>query len=288
MISIFTPTYNRGYILPELFHSLLKQTCQDFEWIIVDDGSTDKTSELIDVFIKKANFPIHYFYKKNEGKHIAINYGAEKAIGEWFFIVDSDDILPEKSVEIINKYCHAIKDDKRFAGIAGNRAYKSGKIIGNSVSSKYIDMTSANFRKKYIGDKAEVIKTDLIRQYKFPSFKNEKFMQESVLWLSISNDGYLIRWIKEIIYIGDYINDGLTKNGKILSKNSPLSKSYAENHIVGSKNIKLIERIKSCINYYRYGKYGGLTYKSMYKKSNSKFLSLFAIIIAISYSIKKK
>ena len=287
MISIFTPTYNRAYILSELFESLNRQTCKDFEWIIVDDGSNDETSELIDVFIKKANFPIRYFYKKNEGKHVAINYGAEKAIGEWFFIVDSDDILPENSIEIINKYCDSIRNDKKFAGIAGNKAYKNGNIIGNSISSKYIDMTSANFRKKYIGDKAEVIRTDLIRQYKFPFFEGEKFMQESVLWLSISNDGYLIRWFNETTYIADYLDDGLTKNGRIAAKRSPLSKSYAENHIVGSKNIKLKEKMKSCINYYRYGKFGGLTYKNMYKKSNSKCLSLFAIVISLIYPIGK-
>lgn len=101
-ISIFTPTYNRAYILGALYESLRKQTCLDFEWIIVDDGSTDNTEELCHRFYSDL-FPIHYFKIPNHGKHVAINFGIQKALGEWFFIVDSDDQLPEHSIENIKK-----------------------------------------------------------------------------------------------------------------------------------------------------------------------------------------
>ena len=93
MITIFTPTYNRAYILPILFESLKIQTVKEFEWIIVDDGSTDNTESLIYKFKEECNFSIRYFKKENQGKHIAINFGVEKAKGNLFFIVDSDDYI---------------------------------------------------------------------------------------------------------------------------------------------------------------------------------------------------
>ena len=286
MITVFTPTYNRGYILKELYNSLENQSNKNFEWLIVDDGSTDNTNDLINEFKKKSKLNIRYYYKENEGKHIAINFGIKKAKGEWFFIVDSDDILPKNSIEIIYKYCNQIENNKLFAGVAGLKSLKDGKQIGNKLKEKVIDMTSAKFRKKYFGDKAEVIKTSIMKKYPFPKINEEKFMQESVLWLSISNDGYLIRWFNEVIYKGNYIEDGLTKNGKTIAKRNPLSKSYAENHIVGSNDIIMKQKIKSSINYYRYGIYGGKTYKELFKKSNSKILSLFSIPISIIYKIK--
>ena len=287
MITIFTPTYNRAYTLNRLFNSLINQSNKNFEWLIVDDGSNDNTKELVEKFKKKSDFPIYYYYKKNEGKHIAINFGSEKANGEWFFIVDSDDYLVENSIEIIYKYCNQIKENPKYAGVAGSISHSNGEMIGNGYNKKVIDLTCANFRKKYSGDKAEVLRTSLLKQYKFPQFNGEKFMQESVLWYSLSNDNFLFRWFDEIIYIADYIDDGLTKNGRKASRKSPLSKSYAENHIVGSKNIKFVEKMKSCINYYRYGVYGGKKFKYLFSKSNNKVLTIVAIPIAKIYAIKE-
>lgn len=88
--TIFTPTYNRAYTLPALYQSLRNQTCMDFEWVIVDDGSTDNTETVCQGF-KQDLFPISYFRQQNSGKHVAVNEGVKQAQGEWFFIVDSDD-----------------------------------------------------------------------------------------------------------------------------------------------------------------------------------------------------
>ena len=93
MISVFTPTYNRAYILPILYESLKWQTCHDFEWIIVDDGSTDNTEEIVCSWQKeKKDFPIVYRKQQNGGKHTTINHGVSLARGEWLFIVDSADL----------------------------------------------------------------------------------------------------------------------------------------------------------------------------------------------------
>ena len=96
MITVFTPTYNRAYTLKRLFESLQDQTFRDFEWLVVDDGSTDNTQELLADMQDNATFPMRVFRQENSGKHIAINLGAREAAGEWFFIVDSDDSLPPR------------------------------------------------------------------------------------------------------------------------------------------------------------------------------------------------
>ena len=98
MVTIFTPTYNRAYIIGKLYGSLLEQTDRNFEWLIVDDGSTDNTRELIGSFIREDRISIRYFRQENGGKHRAINRGVREAAGELFFIVDSDDQLTPEAV----------------------------------------------------------------------------------------------------------------------------------------------------------------------------------------------
>lgn len=122
MITVFTPAYNRGYVLERLFDSLQKQTCKEFEWLVIDDGSTDETKDLLSSFAQRANFPMRYRRQKNSGKHVAINRGAQLAKGEWFFIVDSDDWLPSDSIEVNSRYIEQIADDPAFAGVSGVRA----------------------------------------------------------------------------------------------------------------------------------------------------------------------
>lgn len=127
MISVFTPTYNRGSLISRVYESLERQTNKDFEWIIVDDGSTDDTEKIVAAFQEKATFPIAYKKKHNEGKHVAINVGSTMANGEWFFIVDSDDTLTPDAIEKIEFYCDEIKHDASFAGVVGLRGNARGE-----------------------------------------------------------------------------------------------------------------------------------------------------------------
>ena len=127
-ITVFTPTYNRGNLLQCVYESLQKQTYKDFEWVIVDDGSTDETERIVTEFKNGATFPIIYKKKKNEGKHIAINEGCRLARGEWFFIVDSDDYLTDDALDTVNYYSDKIKDKPDFAGVVGLRGGQTVKL----------------------------------------------------------------------------------------------------------------------------------------------------------------
>ena len=294
VLTIFTPTYNRGNLLSYVYESLKKQSVKNFEWLIVDDGSTDNTSEVVQAFLAEKAFPIRYIKKKNEGKHIAINCAAKEAKGEWFFIVDSDDYILDNAVERIMYYLNEVKDNSNFAGVVGLRGdgEKNPWTVGRlkdinekrlkqnrGLNKKYIDATSIEYRYKYHidGDRAEVVRTELISQYPFPKFEGEKFLPESYLWLTLSIKGYKFRWFNEVIYITEYMDDGLTRNGKKLAMENWKSRCFLDDLTASCKGVTFKQRLKNTVNYYRYGMYGGRKINDLYKNSHNKALSIIAI-----------
>lgn len=217
MITVLTTTYNRAYCLEQLYRSLLRQTVSDFEWLIVDDASDDATSELVLSWINKAETPvieIYYYKKQRGGKHAALNLGVSKSRGKYIFIVDSDDYLVADAIEKVQAWIQEIDDNMHFAGIAGLRGYTEKKAIGERPKSSFVDCTNLE-RKKFSlrGDKAEVYRREILEQYPFPVFEGEYFIPEDVVWNAIAGDGYMLRWHNEIIYIGAYLEDGLTRSG---------------------------------------------------------------------------
>ena len=258
MITIMTPTYNRAYILREAYDSLRKQSSFDFEWIIVDDGSTDETEEIVRVWVEEEkSFPIVYEKQANGGKHRAVNKGVSLAKYDYFLILDSDDTLVEKAVEIIHEWIAGIAGLKGFAGIAGLRG-KADIAIGGTPQKQYIDATNLE-RKKYglLGDKAEIYKTEILKQYPFPEFDGENFIRESAVWDRIAKDGFKIRFYSKIIYLCEYIADGLTKNTNesTYAKNfkgfTYCAKLFLETH-------SFIPSLNKCGEFHRVAKIKGL------------------------------
>ena len=222
-ITIFTPTYNRADLLSRLYSSLRSQSVKDFEWLVVDDGSTDSTKLLVEAWVKSEDsFNIKYIYQDNGGKHRAINNGLGVASGRMFFIVDSDDILSRDAVSKIIDSAKELPDDPSFAGIAKQKGYMNGAPVGSTFNEKYIDATSLERKKHNInGDKAEVFFTDIISRYRFPEFDGEKFMDEAYLWNKIAMDGYKLRWDNDIVYLCEYLEGGLTKSRNTRYSGSP-------------------------------------------------------------------
>ena len=214
MITILTPTYNRGYILSQAYESLRRQTDMRFEWIVVDDGSADNTEGLVCGWEKESPFPIVYHKQPNGGKHRALNRGVALAKAEYILILDSDDYLTDDAVEKIHSWIESIRGLDKFAGVSGLRGWKNrDTVIGGSTETAYVDATNLQRRKlKMTGDKAEVYKTELMKRYPFPEFEGENFLRESAVWDRIAQEGYKIRWFNEIIYKCEYLEDGLTKN----------------------------------------------------------------------------
>jgi len=252
MLTIFTPAYNRAYILPQLYKSLCAQTCSDFEWLIVDDGSTDDTNSLIEKYLHEGRVKIRYFRKENGGKHRAINFGVKEAFGQWFFIVDSDDCLTSDAVAWIQKTAELIEDDNRFAGLSGIRIKPNGEKIGGGGNFGNIDANAIDIRLKYgvVGDLAEVYKTDILRQYPFPEIEGEKFCPEALVWFRIARQ-YMLRYCHKGIYVCEYLSDGLTaKITKLRRESSTASMIFYSEHF--HDNISWIWKMKAAINFWRF------------------------------------
>lgn len=252
-ITIFTPTYNRCHTLHRLYESLCKQSICDFEWLVVDDGSTDSTQQWFET-INKAKFPIRYIRQNNGGKHTAINTGVVNACADWFFIVDSDDYLPPSSIETILKYTNQIQEKKEFCGVSGLRFWSDGKsAVSGDMNFDIIDSDAMEIRVKYgyKGDMAEIWRTTILKQFPFPVYSDEKFMTEGIVWSRISRC-YKIRYFNENIYMGDRLSDGLIMNIRKHQHNSPKGSMLAAVEYAKDKRRTLIMRIKCAISYWRF------------------------------------
>lgn len=270
LLTVFTPTYNRAYSLPKLYESLKKQTNKDFEWLIVDDGSTDSTEELIDGFISENVIRILYIHQPNGGKHRAINRGLREANGELFIIVDSDDFLTDDAVETICEKWESVRSNSKVCGVAGLKIYQNGEKVGGG---SFKDMTCSflDFRYKYgiKGDMAEVVRTNIFRNYSFPEIPNEKFCPESLVWNRIAKD-YDCHYFFKGIYVCEYLPDGLTAKITRIRHNSPVASCmhYVE---LSAMSIPLSQKIKAAINFWRF-------YTKRYEKQRNKLNSTLSIV----------
>ena len=213
-VTVFTPTYNRAYILGDLYHSLQRQTCMDFEWLIVDDGSADDTKALVASWQGEKNpFPIRYVYQENGGKCRAINRGLKEADGRLFFTVDSDDYLTDDAIEKVIRWDGELPRDGHFCGYVGNRGITPTQTPNRLFPGGYLDGTALDRYDQVDGERAFVFYTEIHRKYLYPEFPGEKFLTEAVTWDLMAHDGYKMRFYNDIIWIWEYKDDGLTRAG---------------------------------------------------------------------------
>lgn len=251
-LTLFTPTYNRAHLLERLYSSIKKQTYHHFEWLIVDDGSTDNTSEVVKTFIEEGIITIKYVFKRNGGKHRAINEGVQQAQGELFFIADSDDMLPPDALKRVVEVYQQIKDDSNFGGVAGVDAYPDGRIVGSGLPTPTLDCNSIEIRSKYhvLGDLSEVFRTEVMKEFPFPEIDDEKFCPEVLIWNRIARK-YKLRYFNEPIYIAEYQDGGLTARIVEIRMKSPIASTtcYAE---MLSLAIPFKDKLKAAVNYWRF------------------------------------
>lgn len=220
--TVFTPIYNRRKTVHRVFDSLMAQTYKNFEWLIVDDGSTDNVKELIDEYKKEADFNIRYYYKKNGGKHTAINYACLLTDSEYFLIIDSDDAIPPDAIEVFNKSWDSIPKEKQslYWSVVGLcRDSKTGELIGDKFPDGINEAEKPRELAKNVkGEKSSCMRTAVLKKFPFPEPEGTYFITESIVWNKIDK-----------VYRQYYINDIV----RIYYQNEPdsLMNSWYKNHV---------------------------------------------------------
>ena len=219
-LTIFTPTYNRSNLLSRIYRSLLNQRSFDFEWLIIDDGSTDDTKKVVDQFIDNGKVPVKYYKKDNGGKHTAHNMAVKLAKGDYFMCLDSDDWLSDRAIEFV---FNALESCSSHEGLIAYKADTKGRLLSDSFPSNLLCVGTVELSLKYKcnGEFTLVYPTGVLREYPFPVFEGEKFITECVLYDRIS-DICNMRLIPNVICICEYQEEGYSNNINLLMKNNPI------------------------------------------------------------------
>lgn len=286
-LSIVTPAYNRGEMLNRCFSSLNVQTDFDFEWIIVDDGSTDNTAEIAEGF-SHAAFPVKYIRKHNGGKHTALNAAHPYIEGDYVLILDSDDYLVPTAVEQVKAGWEKYGQQKDVGVVI----FLRGKTAEQPLCTAADENTPVDimrYRRNAIvsNDACEVIRTELFLNYPFPEYAGERFISECALWNRVSFTHKCV-YINSVIYLCEYLEGGLTKSGKRLRICNPRGGMFTSELRMDRKNY-FSQRVKYGLLYTCYGCFAKLKPGEMIKNCRAKGLALLCMPFGWAiYQIWKK
>lgn len=245
-LTVFTPAFNRAHLLTRLYESLCNQTCQDFNWLIVDDGSTDETKALVSKWIAENKIPMAYIYQENQGMHGAHNTAYKNIATPLNTCIDSDDYMPLNGVELILSKWNAI-DQKKYAGIIGLDALESGAILGSKFTSDYTTLEDF-YLNGGSGDKKLVYRTDIITSYpEYPIFEGERYVGLGTKYLFVDKD-YEMATLNEVLVIVDYQPTG--SSNTMFYQYMKYPKGFIYNRITTMKYSKSTKRkFIECIHY---------------------------------------
>lgn len=251
LITVFTPTYNRKNCIKKCYESLQAQTSHNFIWLIIDDGSTDDTKELIEQWIKTETlFEIRYDYKENGGLHTAYNRGIELTDTKLFICIDSDDWMPADAIEKIENTWNQIKD-KGYVGIMGIDRYENGNCVGGTFPKNVTEMYLYEKLTKYKipGDKKMIHRTDLLKKVApMPIYEGEKNFNPVYMMYQLDQFGKLYV-TNDCFCIVDYQPDGMSSNIYKQYRNSPNSFMELRKQYLGFPDTTPIFKLRHSIHY---------------------------------------
>lgn len=248
-ITVFTPTYNRAYILSKCYESLNQQTCKDFEWLIIDDGSTDNTQELVAGWQAHENgYPIRYIHKENGGLHTGYNTAIANMNTELSVCIDSDDSMPKDGIERILAVWSKVKDIG-VAGLIGLDVDQNGNLIGKPLPEADRINAASLLCAPGMGDKKYVVRNDLLRMVApMPVFQGEKNFNPHYLILKLSKK-YYFHPVNQCFCLVEYQPDGMTANIWKQYVNSPNSFAELRRAIMEVPGLTWQYRLKNIIHY---------------------------------------
>ena len=288
-ITVFTPTYNRAYTLHHLYNSLLRQSNYDFEWLVIDDGSTDNTEKLVKEWIAKANqFKIRYYKTANGGKPRAINKALELVDTPYVFIMDSDDYFTDDALAFLSARIPELEESNELVGLGVMRGSNESEPLGKPLflNRKYIDATNLE-RKKYglDFDCNELYKVEILKKNPFVVWEGETFSPEEIVLNEIALQGYKVRWYNKVGVISEYLKDGLTVNAFGLIQKNPMGYAMLFNHQLKYKKT-FKEKFVAAYLMICYSILGrNIKYLA---KSNNLLVTLLALPFGVVVAIRRK
>ncbi|WP_166966420.1 glycosyltransferase family 2 protein [Yeosuana marina] len=283
-LTVFTPTFNRAYCLHQCYESLVQQTNQNFRWLIIDDGSTDNTRDLVESWIHDHKIDIQYHYQDNQGMHGAHNTAYKLIETPLNVCIDSDDWAPENAIEDILQLWKKIELNKDIAGIVGLDADKNGNIIGSQIPDHIKQSTLYDLYHKHhvTGDKKLVYKTDVVKQFPpYPIYNDERFVPLGYLYQLIDQK-YSLLTTNAVFCIVEYMQDGSSLN--ILKQYRRHPKGFAfsrKSRMLLGHTFK--ERFKNAIHYVSSSMF--IKNSAFVSESPRKLLTIIAIPFGIMLHI---
>jgi glycosyltransferase involved in cell wall biosynthesis len=286
-LTVFTPAYNRAHTIGRTYESLCRQTCKDFEWLVVDDGSSDNTRELIEGWIAEGKIPIRYIYQQNQGMHGAHNTAYRSINTPLNTCIDSDDYMPDDAVEKILT-CWREHGSDKFAGLVGLDVFEGGKVIGTKFPD---DMMTTTLQGFYAsggrGDKKLVYRTDVINRYpEYPLFEGERYVGLAYKYMLIDQDYELIT-LNEPLVVVEYQQDGSSYNMYKQYWNNPKGAAFYRKAEMRTTH-SLKRKLMVCTHYVSSSIIS--RNKHFIQESPEKFLTILCIPagIALYYLIRYK
>jgi glycosyltransferase involved in cell wall biosynthesis len=259
--TVFTPTFNRAHTLDRVYLSLAAQTFTDFEWVIVDDGSTDNTKELVMSWQSEGKLQIRYVYQVNHGKPIAHNRAVLEARGELFLPLDSDDACVPNALERLLFHWQNIPLPERegFSGVTCQCVDAEGRLVGTLFPADVVDSTPMEMylKNRVKGEKWGFHKTEVLRKFPFPQFDGEKYVPEGLVWNRIGKT-HKMRFVNEGLRIYDIDSDGVTASIMRIRARSPRGMGLYYRECL-DLSIPIGQKLKALTNYIRCSLHAGIS-----------------------------
>lgn len=287
-LAILTPAYNRPHLLEKAYNSLVSQTCKDFVWYIVDDGSREPQSEIVEKFKAEKKIKINLIIKENGGKHTALNEGLKYITEPAVLILDNDDFLTIDAVEQIKRDWITINKRDDFCGLGYLKCDVSGSIVGRLYTKDGVENTFINerYNNNIFGDKCEVYKTEILKKYPFPVFSGERFLSESTVWCQISGP-YKFKFFNKAIYACEYQAGGLSDNVQKTLFNNPKGATLCYK-ILSGKGFNFKNKVKYTVLYIVHAKADKRKFCQIIKESSNKFLTFLLMPLGFVIYLNRK
>lgn len=298
-ITIVTPSYNRAHTLNRVYDSLINQTFKDFKWIIMDDGFTDNTNELVESFQKERLIDIVYFWNKNQHKFITVFEGVKKVTSKYFMIVDSDDSYPSDSLQILFDVVEKILNQNEYISVMGLSQFEEGKIVGDQYPNNGFDGSIFEMRYKYKvrGDKFGIFITktyqQLLKSFDYSDYQGKGYIPQAVFFNTYDANGVKTRFVNKVVrnYHLDETDENSVSNTRWTGKNTfGLMEGYKS--FLNSYGNKLFgypkALIRNLVGYQVYGIINKKTFSEINKGlKNFKILSLLIYPLSLIYTKRK-